>query len=409
MQDGAILVVETDRGLRESLLRALDTNGYAVCGAETAVGASRIIDRCNVQLVLRSCRINVPQAGGLPQVVMYDNATDAGCGDLAKPFDTAALLTAVTDHLQAATDQLIACDPATCRVAGLASRVAMTDVSVMITGESGVGKEVFAQLIHRKSARSGAPFVALNCAALPATMLEAILFGYEKGAFTGATSAHAGKFEQANGGTLLLDEVTELPLELQGKLLRVLQEREVERLGSDRLLPLDLRIIATSNRNLIKVVSQGLFREDLYYRLNVFPLEIPPLRSRPGDILPLARHLMRRFAQHQTLLSAEAESALRDYSWPGNVRELANVVQRALVLADDCQIDREHLLFDDTGIPRHLNAVRDRSEAREILDTLHSVGGRRRDAAQRLGISPRTLRYKLAKLRAAGHAVPEPA
>jgi two-component system response regulator FlrC len=231
----------------------------------------------------------------------------------------------------------------------LARRVAASDCTVLIVGESGTGKEVLARFIHRFSARSNGPFVAVNCAAIPENMLEAILFGYERGAFTGAHTAHPGKFEQAQGGTLLLDEITEMPLSLQAKLLRVLQEREVERLGGRTPIALELRVLATTNRRLREEVAAGRFREDLYYRLNVFPLGLAPLRLRRDDILPLAMQLLgqrSRVGEPIPALSADAAQVLLTYPWPGNVRELDNVLQRALILVNGPVISREHIQFE---------------------------------------------------------------
>ena len=227
---------------------------------------------------------------------------------------------------------LIATAEVSRRLADLARRVAASDCTVLIAGESGTGKEVLARFIHRNSPRADRAFVAVNCAAIPENMLEAILFGYERGAFTGAHAAHPGKFEQAQGGTLLLDEVTEMPLSLQAKLLRVLQEREVERLGGRVPVSLDVRVLATTNRNLRGEVAAGRFREDLYYRLNVFPLTTAPLRERRDDVLPLAMHVLNarcRPGERIPALSAEAAHVLLTHSWPGNVRELDNVMQRA--------------------------------------------------------------------------------
>ncbi|HEU4592806.1 MAG TPA: sigma 54-interacting transcriptional regulator, partial [Steroidobacteraceae bacterium] len=229
----------------------------------------------------------------------------------------------------------VAVDSSSRLIVDLARRVASTDCTVLIVGESGTGKEVLARLIHRASPRAGKPFIAVNCAAIPENMLEAMLFGYERGSFTGATNSHAGKFEQAQGGTLLLDEITEMPLHLQAKLLRVLQEREVERIGGTESKQLDVRVIATTNRMLRAEVAAGRFREDLYYRLNVFPLAVSPLRDRRDDILPLAAHLLQVRARAGTripALSADAAHLLLTYPWPGNVRELDNLLQRALVL-----------------------------------------------------------------------------
>jgi two-component system response regulator FlrC len=322
------------------------------------------------------------------------------------------------------------------RLADLARRVAQSDCTVLIAGESGTGKEVLARFIHRNSLRTGKPFVALNCAAIPESMLEAILFGYERGAFTGAHASHPGKFEQAQGGTLLLDEVTEMPLSLQAKLLRVLQEREVERLGGRMPIALDVRVLATTNRNLRAEVGEGRFREDLYYRLNVFPLATAPLRERRDDVLPLAMRLLTarcRAGERIPAVSADAAHLLLTYPWPGNVRELDNVMQRAVILANGPVIDRSHIQLetisaDSWSAPKpaaaanaretpvsgnrsieeagSLSSSLDLAERDLILEALKSDNGNRQAAAKRLGISPRTLRYKLQRLREAGVEVP---
>jgi len=321
----------------------------------------------------------------------------------------------------------VACAPSSRRLVDLARRVALSDCTVLVVGESGTGKEILARYIHRRSPRAGRPFVAVNCAAIPESMLEAILFGYERGSFTGAHAAHPGKFEQAQGGTLLLDEVTEMPLGLQAKLLRVLQEREVERLGGRTPVSLDVRVIATTNRRLREEVAAGRFREDLYYRLNVFPLAIAPLRLRRDDVLPLAMQLLTarcRPGEPIPALSAEAAHLLLTCDWPGNVRELDNLLQRALILVNGPVIRPEHIQFElanealqATGdAPAALSSRQDairslagslvEAERDLILDALRTHQGSRREAAERLGISPRTLRYKLARLREAGIDVP---
>jgi len=315
------------------------------------------------------------------------------------------------------------------RLAALARRVAASDCTVLIAGESGTGKEVLARFIHRNSPRAGRPFIAVNCAAIPENMLEAMLFGHERGAFTGAHASHTGKFEQAQHGTLLLDEVTEMPLGLQAKLLRVLQEREVERLGGRVPVALDVRVLATTNRNLRAEVSAGRFREDLYYRLNVFPLSTTPLRERRDDVLPLAMRLLTsrcRPGERIPAISADAAHLLLTYSWPGNVRELDNVTQRALILCNGAVVEREHIHLEPmldpppsivsgesrgeggrgeglSGIERSaLSDSLSNAERELILDALRIDNGNRQAVAKRLGISARTLRYKLAKLRDAG-------
>ena len=338
---------------------------------------------------------------------------------------------------QASVD-FVACAPESLRLAALARRVAASDCTVLITGESGTGTEVLARFIHRSSRRASQAFVAVNCAAIPENMLESILFGHERGAFTGAHASHAGKFEQAQQGTLLLDEVTEMPLGLQAKLLRVLQEREVERVGGRAPLALDVRVLATTNRNLRAEVAAGRFREDLYYRLNVFPLSTAPLRERRDDVLPLAMRLLTsrcRAGERIPALSADAAHLLLTYRWPGNVRELDNVMQRALILCNGAVIEAEHVQLEEQGafdsLPRAENVallhdrrsaggtVADRGQPTRraeaqlssslelaerdlILDALRIDNGNRAAVARRLGISARTLRYKLAKLREAG-------
>ncbi len=312
----------------------------------------------------------------------------------------------------------VAVDASSRLIMDLARRVAGTDCSVLIVGESGTGKEVLARLIHRASPRAKNAFVAVNCAAIPENMLEAMLFGYEKGSFTGAHSAHAGKFEQAQGGTLLLDEITEMPLALQAKLLRVLQEKEVERIGGTSPLALDVRVVATTNRLLRTEVAAGRFREDLYYRLNVFPLALSPLRDRRDDILPLATHLLQlrsRPGQRIPALSADAAHLLLTYPWPGNVRELDNLLQRALVLVEGSVIEAGHILFEKQPSQIEVNPAAqrpalhekmERAERDVILEALRAANGSRREVAEKLGISPRTLRYKLARIRNAGIDVP---
>jgi two-component system response regulator FlrC len=365
-----------------------------------------------------------------------DRAVEAmragACDFLLKPFEPKALLEHVLRYrLPEPPDAggVIAIDPVTSNLFSLASRVAQTDATVLLTGESGVGKEVVARYIHQHSARRKGPFVAINCAAIPDSLLEATLFGHEKGAFTGAQNAQAGKFEQAQNGTLLLDEITEIPIGLQAKLLRVLQEREVERVGGKQPVILDIRVIATSNRDMADAVARGHFREDLFYRLNVFPLLIPALRQRGEDIAPLARHFLAehglRAGRPGLRLSAAAEAALRQHAWPGNVRELENVMQRAVILApgDRVEIDSLHLAAAAPLAPRaaprpemvtptttvaaspaasrKVNKMSE-VEREHILATLASVGGSRTLAGQRLGMSERTLRHKLRQYRLDG-------
>jgi len=306
--------------------------------------------------------------------------------------------------------RIIAVSPAAQRCFDLAQRVARTDVSVLIGGESGTGKEVVARFIHDNSARAAGPFVAINCAAIPEHMLEAILFGHEKGAFTGAHQMREGKFELARGGTLLLDEISEMPVALQAKLLRVLQEREVERVGGKRPIAVDVRVIATTNRDLKASIADGRFREDLFYRLSVFPLELDALRARRQDIRPLAEHFLAKHgrADMRPTLSGAALEALEAHDWPGNVRELENVIQRALVLWNGAAIEPSDLglaatpqrAVDVRALPLDERMLH--TEVEIVCEALKHHAGRREATARALGISVRTLRHKLKRWRDMG-------
>lgn len=325
----------------------------------------------------------------------------------------------------------VAADPASLAIIALAQRLARSDIPVLINGPTGTGKEVLSTFIHRASDRADKPFIGVNCAAIPETMLEAMLFGHEKGSFTGANAAGQGFFRAADGGTLLLDEIAEMPLALQAKLLRALQEGEVVPVGATRPIKVDVRIIACANRDLPLEVHEGRFRADLYYRLNVFPIAIAPLCDRPADIAPLAFALAMRHAPKgaaQPWIGDEALALLRTHSWPGNVRELENVMRRALLLSQgERAIRPEHIVFDMAtrplesativplrapepvasagSEPQRLAKVVQLSEARAIITTLEKVGGHRANAARELGISERTLRYRLASFRDAGIAM----
>ncbi|MBN8439123.1 MAG: sigma-54-dependent Fis family transcriptional regulator [Candidatus Accumulibacter sp.] len=447
-----ILIVEDDAALREAVCDTLELAGQAVVSAGGGEEALQLLAKRAVSLVvsdvrmlpidgialLKEIRSRFPQ---LPVVLMtafadVDRAVEAmragACDFLLKPFEPKALLEHVLRYrLPEALDDdgVIAHDVLTRNLFALACRVAQSDTTVLLTGESGVGKEVVARHIHQYSGRSKGPFVAINCAAIPDGLLEATLFGHEKGAFSGAQQAQAGKFEQAQHGTLLLDEITEMPLGLQAKLLRVLQEREVERVGGKKPVALDIRVVATSNRDIAEAVAKGLFREDLYYRLNVFPLLIPALRQRANDIVPLARHFLAahggRAGRPGLRLSAAAESALLRHAWPGNVRELENVIQRAVILApgDIVEVGALHLtaathiapldvqqpqpqpqLPNASTAPARLPKTDKLREVERdhILETLASAGGSRKLAGERLGMSERTLRYKLRQYRLEG-------
>ena len=327
----------------------------------------------------------------------------------------AALLAAL-----AAPGMPIAADPETLSILALADRLAVSEIPVLIGGPTGTGKEVLSRFIHARSPRAKGPFVAVNCAAMPETMLEALLFGHRKGAFTGASEANEGFFRAADGGTLMLDEVAEMPVGLQAKLLRALQEGEVVPIGSTEPIKVDVRVIACANRDLPTEVAEGRFRADLYYRLNVFPLALRPLRERPDDIAPLAFAMMlRHAAPNQPLpwISPAALQMLKQHGWPGNVRELENVMRRALLLASGLgEIAPQHVVFDSVARlvaadephgeePRRLSNIVQISESRAIMETLAACGGSRIAAARELGISERTLRYRLAAFRDAGIAV----
>ncbi|MDB6085953.1 MAG: Fis family transcriptional regulator [Gammaproteobacteria bacterium] len=439
----SVLVVEDDAPLREALIDTLRAAGMSALAAADAEQALRLLEIEDVAFVISD--VQMPGTDGyqlltsikrlrpdLPVILMTAYGTVAqavaamreGATDyIVKPFDAPALIDIAKRQLAARVigNELVAVDPASKRLVSLARKIAETDATVLITGESGTGKEVYARFIRDNSSRADKPFVAINCAAIPENMLEATLFGYEKGAFTGALGAHAGKFEQAQGGTLLLDEISEMDLGLQAKILRVLQEREVERLGSSRTINLDVRLIATSNRNLPEEARAGRFRADLYYRLNVMSLRLPALRERHGDILPLARRAIQacaRASQVSLALSPDAERKLLQHDWPGNARELTNIVQRAAWLAAGGQINAVDL--DITALGAAVEAppappatheigldhdLKER-ERELILATLRVTGGSRKLAAERLGISPRTLRHKLQQLKAAGISVP---
>ena len=441
-----ILIVEDDPALAEALQDTLELAGYQSDRAAHGGEALQLV-RCqryalvlsdvhmqgmDGHALLREIKAGFPE---LPVLLMTAYASvekavqamrDGAADYLVKPFEADVLVATVARYAaseSAPGSAPVAEDPASQELLRLALRVAQSEATVMISGESGSGKEVIARYIHDHSARAEGPFVAINCAAIPENMLEATLFGYEKGAFTGAYKANPGKFEQAQGGTLLLDEISEMDLALQAKLLRVLQERELERLGGSKLIALDVRVLATSNRDMRAEVASGRFREDLFYRLNVFPLHMLPLRERPADIIPLAHLSLARAATLSGSTAPEISEAavgrLQGYSWPGNVRELDNMMQRAVILAGGNCIDVDALHFEQAppvaaavAAPVQSEAVADergltgdlkQREYQVIMEALKS--GSRKSAAEKLGISPRTLRYKLAQMREAGYPV----
>ncbi|MGC9423349.1 sigma-54-dependent transcriptional regulator [Vibrio sp.] len=469
MAQNKVLVVEDDEGLREALVDTLALAGYEWLEADCAEDALIKLKSHSVDIVVSDVQMagmgglallrNIKQHWpNLPVLLMtaYANIEDAvaamkeGAIDyMAKPFAPEVLLNMVSRYAPVKSDDngdAVVADEKSLKLLSLAEKVAKTDANVMILGPSGSGKEVMSRYIHNTSPRKDGPFVAINCAAIPDNMLEATLFGYEKGAFTGAVQACPGKFEQAQGGTILLDEISEMDLSLQAKLLRVLQEREVERLGSRKSIKLDVRVLATSNRDLKAYVQENKFREDLYYRLNVFPITWPALCERKKDIAPLASHLIERHCKKLGLpvpnISTTAIAKLQSYPWPGNVRELDNVIQRALILSEQADIEQQHILLegldwqDASGLQALVEQEDERAnptikpvaesaswvksdcspiglgdELRDqefsiIMETLVECNGRRKEMAEKLGISPRTLRYKLAKMRDAGIDIP---
>lgn len=506
-----VLVVEDDNNLREALTDTLQLADYSVIPVSSGEDALKQLALYNdIRMIVSDVNMGGMSGHDLlravkreyPQIPMMlitayasiSESVDAmkqGAVDyLVKPFEPQTLVETVARHLgvaQFSGDEPVAMAPSSKQLLQLAQRVAQSDSTVLIVGESGTGKEVLARYIHDHSPRRNQPFIAINCAAIPENMLEAMLFGHEKGAYTGAHTSSPGKFEQANGGTLLLDEISEMDIGLQAKLLRVLQEREVERLGGRKTIKLDVRVIATSNRDMRSEVVGGKFREDLYYRLSVLPLQWAPLRDRIEDIIPLAEKLLQKHAHKQgrrgVSLSAGAQQQLLAYPWPGNVRELDNIMQRALILQTGKSIQAEDLglgangpysqnpvhysqkpnlleAAQSIGVPERImpeaqvahpanapaygnpvyrtsqfsvgnfanenialvsnapvnsstlnnpalgNDLKQR-EYEIIMNTLRNERGSRKNTAERLGISARTLRYKIARLREEGYEITE--
>lgn len=476
-----ILVVEDDPDLREALVDTITLEKMRIVEASSAEQAIDILEverdfdliisdvnmgKLSGHDLLRHVKLSSPHIPVL-LITAYASISESvqamkeGAIDyLVKPFPPQVLIETMSKFVGrdgCVSDEPIAMAESSKQLLALACRVAQSESTALLIGESGTGKEVLARYIHDRSPRAKQPFVAINCAAIPENMLEAMLFGHEKGAFTGAYSSAPGKFEQANGGTLLLDEISEMNISLQAKLLRVLQEKEVERVGGRKSIKLDVRIIATSNRDMRREVTEGKFREDLYFRLSVLPLQWAPLRDRREDILPLAESLLRRHAVKQyrgdIVLSDEAKQALVKYVWPGNVRELDNVMQRALILqpgnrigvvdlglqaqssfsekpslidamdasgrnvssdtrpevlvgeyntyVDDSSVDNAILLHDDSHAA--LGTDLRKHEFDIIVKTLKQERGSKKNTAMKLGISARTLRYKMARLREEGY------
>lgn len=431
-----VLIADDEPLMLRFIADVLRRQGKEVVTAVHGTEAIQLLETESFDLVISDMKM--PQKGGLdvlkaakqahpsPLVILatahgtVESAVEAmklgAFNYLIKPFPPEALegaLDKAEEHLRlvkehkfyredAKKHNLIAESPAMKKILIDLEKIAKANASVFITGESGTGKEVIAGAIHELSARALYPFVKVNCAAIPETLLESEFFGHEKGSFTGAHMRKTGRFELADKGTLLLDEVTEIPLVLQPKLLRAIQEQEFERVGGTKPIKVNLRFLATSNRNMQEAIEAKIFREDLFYRLNVVPLQIPPLRERQEDILPLARYFLEKFCaeNHKSLktLTEQALKKLLDYPWPGNVRELANIIERTVVLDFDPLIDAEHLYLDSSvSKPKELKKgiTLHEMEKQLILETLEANHQNRTKTASQLGISVRTLRNKL--------------
>ncbi|TQV86727.1 sigma-54-dependent transcriptional regulator [Aliikangiella coralliicola] len=444
--NSSVLIVEDDHALRNALMASLKISGYQTTAADSAESALSILNEerlpdmvvTDIQMgdmsgidLLKNLR---RKKSNMPVILMtaYGEISDAveamrlgACDYLQKPFEASRLTELIENYLpKKKHSEIIVADPVSKKLFEFAEKIAQTESNVLLSGPSGAGKEVMARFVHLNSTRKDHPFVAINCAAIPENMLEATLFGYEKGAFTGAHQACAGKFEQAQKGTLLLDEISEMDLALQAKLLRVIQEKEVERIGGKKTIKLDVRIIATTNRDLKQEVADNQFREDLYYRLNVFPIRCLALKDRPSDIIPLTESMLENneFVQSRggLSLSNEAKAKLVAYSWPGNVRELDNLVQRVAVLANESIVTADDIQFENEingelggadnvmrndGESQLVNHMQ-HHEFQLIIEALEKHNGKKKDVAEGLGISPRTLRYKLARMRELGYEIP---
>ena len=421
-----VLVVDDDDHMRIALKESLTKAGYAVSMADNGLKAVEEIDRSIFDLVITD--VKMPRLNGidllqhvkdktpfLPVILItaYGTVQDAvkvikeGAFDyIQKPFNTDTLYGVVKRALGVHGGKIIYASREMKNVLLSTERVAKTDATVLILGESGVGKELVARYIHENSERIDKPFIAVNCAALPENLLESELFGYEKGAFTGASSRKLGKFELADRGTILLDEVTEMDFRLQAKLLRVLQEKEVEVVGAKFPKKVDVRVIATTNRQISKYVDEGKFREDLFYRLNVFPIQVPPLRERREDIPPLVAYFLKKHTKGMDVrIDGDAMEYLKQKNWKGNVRELENTITRACILSNYSVIKMTHLQDMDSVKDVSLGSVKE-METKLIIDALKSVRGNRTKAAAMLGITVRTLRNKLREYRDTGLNIP---
>jgi two-component system response regulator FlrC len=420
-----ILVVDDEQGIRDVVRDILEAGGYEVVPAPSAEDALRILEEQTFAIVLSDVKmpgmsgiellsaikkrrpdlpvILLTAFGTIPQAV---EAIREGALDfLEKPVKSPKVLRGIVRRgIDAAAREvpaspgalpdLVCEDPRSCATRELLDKVAPRDTTVLLTGESGTGKEVAARYIHALSRRSGGPFVAVNAAAIPSNLLEDELFGHEKGAFTGADQRREGLFEAADGGTLFLDEIGEMSPDLQSRLLRVLETQSFQRLGGTAQTEVDVRLVAATNRDLKKAVREGRFREDLYYRLGVFPVHLHPLRERPADILPLARHFAAEMSGGTASLSEEAESRLSAHPWPGNARELRNVIERALVLAPGGPIEPAHLSLATPTSDAPSGTLKD-MERQAVIRALEQAGGNRKEASKILGISLRNLQYKV--------------
>jgi DNA-binding NtrC family response regulator len=438
MHKRSVLVVDDEPGMRMALKANFERDGWRV---ETASGASEAVHKCSqTPFPLVVTDVCMPDGDGLElmrRVRAADSSTavivltafgtvaqavqamrNGACDYLTKPFSYEQLQSTVERVMQSSSEsasskpartEIVGNSPALMRILDRARLAAQTDADILVEAESGTGKELLARFIHESSRRREKPFIAINCAAVPEALLESELFGHVRGAFTGATVAKAGKFELANYGTLLLDEIGEMPLELQPKLLRVLQEREVERVGDTRTIPVNIRIIATTNVSLQAMVDQGRFRADLYYRLNVIPLSLPPLRDRVEDIPVLSEYFAAKFAKQAgrsaPYLHPDFLNHLKRQPWPGNARELSNFIRRVVTMSNANTIGPEHLAAEFSrpmaakALPVH-NGLQPgtpiRELERQLLETtLQLTGGNRTHAAEMLGISLRTIRNKI--------------
>ncbi|MDC0196670.1 sigma-54 dependent transcriptional regulator [Gammaproteobacteria bacterium] len=396
-------------------------HGADLIMADTSLDIALLVSSLSTELInvpVVACGVDDDQMAAVA-------AIKAGAQEYIPLPPDAELISAVLEAITEEANSIIHADPKMAETIRLAEQIAKSSASILVVGESGTGKELIAHHIHRRSDRSNRPFVAVNCAAIPENLLESELFGYEKGAFTGAIARRVGKFEEANGGTLLLDEISEMDLRLQAKLLRAIQEKEIDRIGGKLPIKVDTRIIATSNREMESEVSNGNFREDLFFRLNVVMIEIPCLADRPGDLEPLANYFVEKYTEANGLsnikISGEAWTTLKSYNWPGNVRELENIIHRGVLLATKGQILPESLRIEtssagikgknrlDYGHSTDLvgKTVAD-VERGLIIDTLDHCLGNRTHAANILGISIRTLRNKLKLYSENGFDVPNP-